>query len=64
MDCLGMTVQNNGYGHLYRGILFKLTYNVAFLWHLNNFYEDSALQLLSTPVWILSYAFLTMKTRF
>jgi len=42
MDCLGRTVQQNGYKHLYRGLFSKLTYNVVFLWHLKNFYEDSA----------------------
>lgn len=63
MDCLGKTIHNNGLGHLYRGLGFKLTYNAAFLWHLRNFYEDSQLQWVSIPVWLASYAFLTLKTR-
>lgn len=64
LECLGRTVQESGFTGLYRGLPLKLLYNVAFLGHLRNFYENNSLALITTPLWLFAYPLLMLKTRF
>lgn len=61
-DCLRSILTNNGISHLYRGLAFKLSYNVLFLVNLRNMYEGSNLTYLTLPLWLLSYSLLSIKT--
>lgn len=54
--------KSNGSG-LYSGILYKLIYNAAFVWHLRNWYECNDFAWISTPVWLASYGILAAKTK-
>ncbi|KRX10817.1 Mitochondrial carrier domain [Pseudocohnilembus persalinus] len=64
LDVIGrVTGGNSNFPHLFRGLTFKLAYNAFFLAHLRNFYEDSNWKYVTTPLWLLSYGFLAIKTR-
>lgn len=55
--------ETRGFDMLYRGLPFKLVYNVFFGANLAAIGTDSNLVYLTTPLWLLSYGLLTLKTR-
>lgn len=62
-DAVGQTVEKRGFGQFYSGVGFKLAYNLIFGLNVWSYATDSNLVYLSTPLWVLSYAFLSFKTR-
>lgn len=62
-DCVTQTVEKRGLGQFYQGIPFKLVYNAIFGLNLVAFTNDSNLVYATFPLWVLSYGFLTLKTR-
>lgn len=62
-DLTVKTVERGGLSQFYNGAFFKAGYNAFFglnLWAISN---ESNLQYVSFPLWVASYALLTLKTR-
>jgi hypothetical protein len=62
-DCVAQTVEKRGFGQFYQGVPFKLVYNALFATNLMAYANDSNLVYATFPLWVLSYGFLTLKTR-
>jgi len=63
LNLLTKNIEGEGAKFLYRGLRFKLAYNVAFGLSLASICHDSNLAYITTPLWLLSYPLLTLKTR-
>ena len=62
-EVLSKNIERQGYGMLYRGLAAKLLYNLFFGANLLSISNDSNFVYLTTPLWLLSYSLLTLKTR-
>lgn len=60
---LKQNFEKRGYDMLYRGFALKLAYNAIFGLNLASICNDSNLVYLTTPLWLSSYALLTLKVR-
>ncbi|EGR31405.1 hypothetical protein IMG5_110640 [Ichthyophthirius multifiliis] len=58
-----LMAKKGGLQGLFRGVEYKLGYNLIFLAHLRAVYDNSSLQWLSWPAWIASYGLLSMKSK-
>lgn len=64
-DCLAKTMEKGGLEIMFRGVSLKLAYNAAYILNLRNLYDENMLGLMvSYPIWLASYALLTLKTRY
>lgn len=57
------TVERGGLSQFYRGVDLKIIYNLFFGLNLWSIASDSNLQWVTLPVWLASYAVLSLKTR-
>jgi Mitochondrial carrier protein. len=62
-DAVVKTVERGGLQQFYRGVDFKIIYNVFFGINLWSMASDSVLQYVTLPLWLFSYAALSLKTR-
>ena len=62
-DLVRQTIDKSGYTQFYKGLPQKIQYNLAFGFTLWSYCNESPWLYLAAPLWIFSYAFLTLKTR-